>query len=197
MPTTLSGFKDHALYALERHLLKDQIIIPQSVELGKFRGEPVYARSAVLDLKTAENWIRRGRSIRSGEQPLKWVKQRAVTISRKRELEVLRESSGAGAGDTEGQGLMQGLYAERQTELYEPLPIVDGIIPKNDFGNIDLYVPSMLPQGAAHIARTHIGPCFRTINGSHFWRIDKGTAKIARLLGFNYAEAVVSIDVSR
>ena len=119
--------------------------------------------------------MRRGRSIRPREQPLKWVKQRAVTISRKRELEVLRESSGVSAGDAgEDQSLMQGLYAEQQTELYEPPPVIgvsthiplciksvsnvtvslQGVIPKNDFGNIDLYVPTMLPHGAAHIPRS-------------------------------------------
>lgn len=30
-------------------------------------------------------------------------------------------------------------------------PFFQGIVPKNDFGNIDLYTPSMLPAGAAHI----------------------------------------------
>ena len=68
-----------------------------------------------------------------------------------------------------------------------------GVIPKNQFGNIDLYVPAMLPHGGVHI------PCE--------WRIvtmlalemnqtllpaDKGVAKIAKKLGFDYAEAVVS-----
>ena len=121
MPTSMAGFKDHPLYVLARHLKRDEVVDPP-VELGKFRGEPVYARPSVLTLKSAENWIRRGRSIRAGEQPLKWVKQRAVTISRKRELEILKESSTAGAGDVDA---MQGLYAEKQTEIYQPLPIVD------------------------------------------------------------------------
>ena len=31
-------------------------------------------------------------------------------------------------------------------------------MPKNDFGNIDLYVPSMLPAGAAYIPRTYTLP---------------------------------------
>ncbi|KAI0322385.1 Rad4-domain-containing protein [Amylostereum chailletii] len=174
MPTTMSGFKDHALYVLERHIRKDQVIAPDTPELGKFRGEPVYSRSSVLDLKTAENWMRRGRMIKAGEQPLKFTKQRASTVGRKRELEMLRE---AGAGG-QGQDVMQAAYAERQTELYRPAPIVDGIIPRNNFGNIDLYVASMLPAGAAHIPY-------------------KGTAKIARQLGFNHAEAVTSFEFKK
>ncbi|KAI0269961.1 hypothetical protein BC834DRAFT_579661 [Gloeopeniophorella convolvens] len=169
MPTTLAGFKDHPLYALERHLHRDQVIAPDASELGKFRGEPVYPRRQVLELKAAENWIRRGRVVRAGEQPMKHVKQRAATISRRRELEV----RAGGGGDDDAT--MQGLYAEHQTEPYVPPPVVDGKVPKNDFGNIDLYTPSMLPAGAAHIPH-------------------KGVAKVARQLGFNFAEAVTSFE---
>lgn len=31
------------------------------------------------------------------------------------------------------------------------LSVTQGRVPKNDFGNIDLYVPTMLPAGAVHI----------------------------------------------
>ncbi|KAI0064088.1 Rad4-domain-containing protein [Artomyces pyxidatus] len=176
MPTTLSGFKDHPLYVLERHLHRDQIIPPNTLEIGKFRGDSVYPRGSVLDLKAAENWMRRGRTVRAGEQPMKWVKQRASTIGRKRELEVLREAGANGSAD--GADVMQGLYAEQQTEAYTAPPVVDGKIPKNDFGNIDLYVPSMLPAGAVHIPH-------------------KGVAKVARQLGFDFAEAVTSFEFKK
>ncbi|KAH9053373.1 hypothetical protein EDB87DRAFT_1651420 [Lactarius vividus] len=171
MPTTLGGFKDHPFYVLERHLLRDQIISQDAPELGTFRGESVYSRSQVLHLKAAENWMRSGRVVCAGEQPLKYVKQRAVTLSRRRELEFRAGAEGAnGSSD-----VMQGLYAERQTERYVPPPVIDGRIPKNNFGNIDLYTPSMLPAGAAYIPH-------------------KGAAKIARQLGFDYAEAVTSFE---
>ncbi len=68
-----------------------------------------------------------------------------------------------------------------------------GVIPKNQFGNIDLYVPSMLPDGGVHI------PCeWRICHNTSSWyeltflAADKGVAKIAKKLGFDYAEAVVS-----
>lgn len=137
MPTTMSGFKDHPLcvthssiyslfkpkssYVLERHLLRDQVISQDAHELGKFRGEPVYSRSQVLQLKAAENWMRHGRVVREGEQPLKYVKQRAATISRRRELEIRAETEGANSGGS----VMQGLYAEEQTEAYIPPPVID------------------------------------------------------------------------
>ena len=164
MPTTMVGFKDHPLYVLERHLKRDEVVDPP-VELGKFRGEPVYPRGNVLQLKTAENWMRQGRTVISGAQPLKWVKQRAVTVNKKRAIELAladqreraaasastsKKPAGEGDGDVEGdgaeelvlswdagggqppgdgfaseEGVMQGLYAEHQTELYKPPPVVD------------------------------------------------------------------------
>ena len=108
-------------YVLERHLLRDQVITQDAPELGTFRGEPVYSRSHVLHLKAAENWMRSGRVVRAGEQPLKYVKQRAATLNRRRELEIRANTEGAnGNGE-----VMQGLYAELQTEIYVPLPVID------------------------------------------------------------------------
>ncbi|TCD70140.1 hypothetical protein EIP91_004610 [Steccherinum ochraceum] len=181
MPTSMTGFKDHPLYVLARHLKRDEVIYPLT-ELGKFRGEPVYARSSVIALKTAENWMRQGRKVVEGCQPMKWVKQRAVTVNRKRAIEVAMGDRAGGSGEGSGVGsdkdVMQGLYALNQTELYKADPIVDGVVPKNDFGNIDLYVPSMLPEGGAFIPH-------------------KGAAKIARQLGFDYAEAVTSFEFKK
>ena len=108
-------------YVLERHLLRDQVISQDAPELGTFRGEAVYSRSHVLQLKAAENWMRSGRVVCAGEQPLKYVKQRAATLSRRRELEIRAGAEGAN-GSSE---VMQGLYAERQTEIYVPPPVID------------------------------------------------------------------------
>ncbi|KAF7298687.1 hypothetical protein MIND_00815900 [Mycena indigotica] len=178
MPSTITGFKDHPIYVLTRHLTQTQTIHPpppSTKELGKFRGEPVYPRSAVVSLKSAESWLRTsGRRIREGEQPLKLVKARTATLGRQREIAVLKDGLRT-AGEEEQGEVMTGLYAFSQTELYVPDPVVDGVIPKNNFGNIDLYVPSMLPAGAVHIPY-------------------KGTAKIAKQLGFDYAEAVTGFE---
>jgi len=108
-------------YVLERHLLRDQVISQDAHELGKFRGESVYSRSQVLQLKAAENWMRHGRVVRAGEQPLKYVKQRAATLNRRRELEIRADAEGADGSN----GAMQGLYAEGQTEVYIPPAVVD------------------------------------------------------------------------
>lgn len=86
-------------------------------EIGKFRGESVYRRANVVPCKTAENWQRIGRRVKERQEPLKWVKQRAVTLNKRRQQEMALQ---------EGQGeIMQGLYAEWQTEIYRPPPIKD------------------------------------------------------------------------
>ncbi|KIO32977.1 hypothetical protein M407DRAFT_18133 [Tulasnella calospora MUT 4182] len=176
MPNSMSGFKNHPLYVLERHLRREQVVHP-AITIGTFRGEPVYPRGNVVELKTAENWMRsQGREVKNGEQPMKMVKIRASTVRRKREVEVaMMEKADRGGGSGDENGVMQGLYAEWQTKFYEPPPVIDGKVPKNDFGNIDLYTPSMLPQGAIHLPY-------------------KGIAKIARKLGIDHAEAVTGFE---
>lgn len=123
-------------YVLERHLKRDEVVHPL-VELGKFRGDPVYSRSSVLQLKAAENWMRQGRKVKEGAQPMKWVKQRAMTVNkqraiemalserRDRDLQVAGKSGGSAEGFASEDGVMQGLYAEHQTELYRPNPVID------------------------------------------------------------------------
>lgn len=63
------------------------------------------------------------------------------------------------------------LYAFHQTAEYKPPPVVNGKIPKNVYGNLDLYVPSMIPAGAIHFKHPE-------------------TQRAARLLGVDYADAV-------
>jgi xeroderma pigmentosum group C-complementing protein len=100
-------------------------VIHPLVEIGKFRGEAVYPRGNVLSLKTSESWMRQGYKIKEGAQPMKMIKQRAVTINKKRAVEVaLADQNGDGSGEGNEGGLMQGLYARGQTELYIPPPVV-------------------------------------------------------------------------
>ncbi|KAJ1310087.1 hypothetical protein OPQ81_006835 [Rhizoctonia solani] len=165
LPGSIGAFKDHPIYALERHLRRDEAIYPRT-EIAHFRGEPVFPRRNVLSLKPAEGWMRQGRILRQGMQPIKMAKARASTVRKKRELELRREDEGE---------VMVGMYAEWQTELYKPPPVINGKIPTNDFGNIDLYVPTMLPEGAVHIPH-------------------KGCVKVARKLGISFAEAVTGFE---
>lgn len=99
---------------------QDEVILPKR-EIGRFKGEAVYRRSNVLQCKTAETWMRSGRQIKPRQEPLKWVKQRAVTIQKRR--------AQAQAAQEGQEPALQGLYAEYQTQLYRPPPIKDVSLP--------------------------------------------------------------------
>lgn len=170
MPRNIQDFKDHPIYALERHLHRNQVIFPKRVigQVGLSKAtsksdnlEAVYRRSDVHVVHSADRWYRLGRDVKVGEQPLKHVAAN-------------RPKSGFGS-DEEVEAGETALYAEYQTEIYTPPPVVQGRIPKNAFGNLDLYVPSMVPPGAVHVRR-------------------QDAARAARILGVDYADAVVGFD---
>ncbi|KAL1975943.1 hypothetical protein VTN31DRAFT_4335 [Thermomyces dupontii] len=172
---TLQSLRASTEFVLERFLRRDEALLPGAKPVRTFvsgRGanakeENVYRRSDVVKCMSAESWHKEGRRPKPGEQPLKRVPIRAVTLMRQREVdEVERET---------GERPLQGLYARYQTEWIIPPPIVNGVIPKNEYGNIDCFVPSMVPKGAVHIPYS-------------------GTARICKKLGIDYAEAVVGFE---
>ncbi|BGP43763.1 hypothetical protein JCM10449v2_007820 [Rhodotorula kratochvilovae] len=167
-PTSVGGFKNHPNYVLEQHLHRDEALRPNARDYGLFKGEHrVFRRADVLAVKSTENWYRQGRAVRTGEIPRKFVKQRAVTIHRRREEELIKMDG----GEVDDQPL----FSEDQTDVYVPPPVTDGKVPKNSFGNIDLFVPSMLPAGAVHLP-------------------SKVAVKCAKTLGIDFAEAIIGFE---
>jgi xeroderma pigmentosum group C-complementing protein len=173
---TLQYYKSSSEFVLERHLRREEALLPTAkhVKLFTIKGkghssveENVYLREDVVNCKTIETWHKEGRAPKDGEEPLKRVPYRAATTNRRRELAEAEQAS--------GEKVLQALYSWDQTDWIIPPPIQNGIIPKNGFGNIDLYVDSMLPKGAAHIP----------------WR---GTVKVCKRLGIDYAEAVTGFE---
>lgn len=47
------------------------------------------------------------------------------------------------------------LFGEWQTTDYEPPEAKDGIVPRNEYGNVDLFKKCMLPKGTVHINRKY------------------------------------------
>lgn len=172
---TLQGYKNSAEFVLERHLRREEALVADAKPVKTFwtgKGdtavaEPVYRRVDVVVCRTTESWHKEGREVKEGEQPLKHVPMRAVTTIRKREIEEAERES--------GEKMKQGLYARDQTDWIIPPPIEDGIIPKNAFGNMDVYVPTMVPKGAVHVAL-------------------RGTARICRRIGIEHAEACTGFE---
>ncbi|XP_072026463.1 DNA repair protein complementing XP-C cells homolog [Amphiura filiformis] len=134
LPTTISEYKGHPLYALKRHLLKFEGLYPETAAiLGYCRGEAVYARECVHELHTRQTWLKEAKSVRIGEKPYKMVKARP-----KRNQPMETEPS-------------LEVFGEWQTEDYEPPIAVDGIVPRNEHGNVELFKECMLPKGTVHM----------------------------------------------
>ena len=175
---TLQGYKNSAEFVLQRHLRREEALGLNAKSVRSFttgkgdkaQEEPVYLRKDVEICRTAESWHKEGRAIKEGEHPMKKVPVRAVTTNRKREVEEAERDG--------GEKLMQGMYARNQTDWIIPPPIENGVIPKNAFGNMDCYVPSMVPKGAVHIPL-------------------RSTVKVCKRLGIDYAEAVTGFEFGK
>lgn len=175
MPRSVQDFKGHPVYVLERHLRMNEVIQPRH-EVGKVAAgvsktaklESVFRRRDVHVCRTADAWYRRGRDVKEGEQPLKRVVP-------KRKADAAPQLVTEFEDDDEDAEDGKALYAEYQTNLYEPPPVADGQIPKNAYGNLDIYVPSMIPAGAAHIRHPL-------------------AAQAAKVLGINFVEAVTGFE---
>ncbi|KAJ9248149.1 hypothetical protein DTO207G8_7590 [Paecilomyces variotii] len=172
---TLQSLRASTEFVLERFLRREEAIRPGAKHVRTFtsgkgnkaKEEKVFRRQDVVKCQSSESWHKEGRQIKMGERPLKLVPIRAVTLMRKREVDEFERET--------GEKPKQGLYAQYQTEYIIPPPIQNGVIPKNAYGNIDCFVPSMVPQGASHIP----------------WR---GTVRICKKLGIDYAEAVTGFE---
>ncbi|CAM1511700.1 Fc.00g092130.m01.CDS01 [Cosmosporella sp. VM-42] len=173
---TLQYYKQSKEYALARHLKREEALRPGAEPVkvfknkakgGKVEEEDVFLRSDVMNVKSAETWHKQGRAPLAGEQPLKRVPYRAATTNRRREIMEAEAAT--------GQKVLQGLFSFDQTDWIIPPPIKDGIIPKNEYGNIDLFAQHMCPEGAVHVP-------FR------------GAIRVCKRLQIDYAEAVVDFE---
>lgn len=171
MPRNVQDFKDHPVYALERHLRRAEVLIPDAMPSGTISAgtkgalEKIYRRRDVRTVRSADKWYRMGREVKPNEIPAKWLPKKA------------RPRNGRFAEDEEDDKDDAGTptYTHDQTEEYEPPPVRNGRIPKNKFGNIDVYVPSMVPRGGVHIAGEH-------------------ARRAAHLIGVDYAPALTGFD---
>ncbi|KAF0036799.1 hypothetical protein F2P81_012111 [Scophthalmus maximus] len=140
LPISIAEYKNHPLYALRRHLLKYEAIYPPTASvLGYCRGEPVYSRDCVHTLHSRDTWLKEARTVRLGEEPYKMVKG---SSNRSRKARIMAELK-------DGNDLP--LFGEWQTEEYQPPIAVDGKVPRNDYGNVYLFKPCMLPVGCIHL----------------------------------------------
>lgn len=137
LPTTISEYKDHPLYALKRHLLKfEGIYPPDALTLGFVRNEPVYARECVHTLHSREIWVKQARVVKPGETPYKIVKARPKWDRLTNKML---------------DPLPLEIFGYWQTQPYEPPTAENGIVPRNAYGNVELFKPEMLPKKTVHL----------------------------------------------
>ncbi|KAH6659408.1 Rad4 transglutaminase-like domain-containing protein [Truncatella angustata] len=173
---TLQYYKSSKEYVLQRHLKREEALLPSAepvkvfrnkVKGGKIEEEDVYSRKDVVAVKSAETWHKQGRAPVPGAEPRKHAPYRAATTNRRREI--------AEAEARTGEKVLQPLYSEDQTDWIIPPPIENGVIPKNAYGNIDMFAEHMCPEGAVHIPY-------------------RGGVRVCKRMGIDYAEAVVGFE---
>lgn len=191
-PNSMADFKNHPLYALESQLKQTEIIYPKdsSSLCGYFRQKnkgslsksevsiPIYKRSSVHILKSQKGWFHVGRVLKPGVQPLKTRKHKKMGGM---DFDEASDSNDYGDDDNE----MVHLYADFQTKLYMPPPIVDGNIQKNTFGNVEIFTPTMVPENGYLIDTRH---------SAYSLKLAQTAAKI---IGIDFATAIVSFDFGR
>ena len=173
IPKNVQDFKNHPIYVLGRHLRYNEVIHPMDpvgkVNVGTAMNpkmESIYRRRNVHLVRSADKWYRMGRDVQDGEQPLRHAKpKKGRRLSLEPDMDL----------DDQGEEVGAGLYAEFQTKLYIPPSVIRGRVPRNAYGNLDLYVPSMCPPGGIHIRH-------------------KLASKAARIVGVDFAEAVTGFS---
>ncbi|KAI1078068.1 Rad4-domain-containing protein [Whalleya microplaca] len=173
MPRNITDFKDHPIYALKRHLRRNEVLIPSASASGTIGAgskgplEKIYRRKDVRVAYSQEKWYRLGREVLPNEIPVKFLPKRT-----KQNTDLFGDDAeDVDDGDTVGTPV----FTVDQTELFKHPPVVDGRVPKNKFGNLDIYVPSMVPEGGAYVA-------------------DELGAQAAFTLGIDYAPALTGFQ---
>ncbi|CAN8256082.1 unnamed protein product [Cochlearia groenlandica] len=167
LPTNQQAYKTHELYAIEKWLHKNQILHPKGPILGFCSGHPVYPRTCVQTLRTKERWLRDGLQLTANEAPVKILKRNSK----------LKKAKYFGDGDKDsgdGSQCME-LYGKWQMEPLCLPHAVNGIVPKNERGQVDVWSEKCLPPGTVHIRLPRI-------------------FTVAKRFGIDYAPAMVGFE---
>ncbi|KAI2468355.1 Rad4-domain-containing protein [Annulohypoxylon bovei var. microspora] len=173
MPRNIADFKDHPVYVLQRHLRRNEVLVPNASASGTIGAgstgplEKIYRRKDVRTAHSRDKWYRMGREVLINQIPAKFLPKRAKPKSD------LFDDDAGDEDPSEPNGIP--VYTFDQTKQFKHPPVVNGRVPKNRFKNIDLYVPSMVPEGGAYVA-------------------DELGARAAFILGVDYAPALTGFQ---
>eukprot|EP00096_Caligus_rogercresseyi_P004398 TRINITY_DN18639_c0_g1_i1.p1 TRINITY_DN18639_c0_g1~~TRINITY_DN18639_c0_g1_i1.p1 ORF type:complete len:589 (+),score=158.89 TRINITY_DN18639_c0_g1_i1:36-1802(+) len=146
IPSSLSSLRGHPLYVTPRTLGKFEVIHPSSVKpVGMFQQKEPVYKRI---------HVHKLRSL------ISWQKD-GMDV-RKGERPRLSEKD-------------KTFWGSWQVERFVPPSAKDGKVPKNDFGNVEVYKPWMVPQGTVHIPIS-------------------GISRVAKKLGIDFGPAVIGWD---
>ncbi|XP_016844179.1 DNA repair protein complementing XP-C cells homolog isoform X2 [Nasonia vitripennis] len=151
LPKTMGECKGHPLYVLTRHLLKFEALYPpDAVPLGHLKtGEAIYSRHCVHTLMSRETWVKKARVVKPAQEAYKIVKS----------MPKYDKLSGMKIKDQPLE-----LFGKWQTNPYEPPVAKDGKVPRNEYGNVDLFKMCMLPKGCVYINLPALNRVARKLN---------------------------------
>ena len=132
IPTNYNEFRNSPYYILPSHIKKYQGLKPDAIPIPDmfFKEEPVYLRTDIVDLHTKSKWRTLGRKVKHGQQGIKKVL--ALT--------------------SDGEQMVD-LYGLWQTEEFNNVLNEDGTLPKNEYGNYELFNggSEKIPEGTVHV----------------------------------------------
>ncbi|KAK9106025.1 hypothetical protein Scep_022869 [Stephania cephalantha] len=144
------AYKNHPLYVIERWLNMYQILHPRGPLLGFCSGHPVFPRTCVQILHTKQRWLRDGMQVKAGESPAKVVKRARKPVN--------MQDSESGACEEDNDDGSIALYGKWQTEPLNLPCAVNGIVPKNERGQVDVWSEKCLPPGTVHLRLPRVVP---------------------------------------
>ncbi|KEG15021.1 putative DNA-repair protein [Trypanosoma grayi] len=138
IPKTLTALQKHPLFVLESELARHEGVYPKdkTTIVGSVKGHTVYKRSAIVNLRSQDGWLRAGRCVRSEEEaPYKVVPPPA-------------------SRPFVSPSLFFGVW---QTKPFEPLPLrSDGTLPYHGKTRWYVLLDRKAPPGLVHIHRPNI-----------------------------------------
>eukprot|EP00891_Asterochloris_glomerata_P007608 jgi/Astpho2/7608/Aster-x0327 len=154
-PSSVDDFRNHPLYILERHLGRYDAVRPGAANQGLHRGEKYFLRDDLVHLHTKERWLQEGRVICEDQvkTPFKQVKKRgAEAPAQDQEADPDAVDVNEEPADQPAKAVNTSLYGEWQTEVWVAPEAKDGVVPKNERGNVMCppLVPS-LPKGTRDV----------------------------------------------
>ncbi|XP_054804096.1 DNA repair protein RAD4 isoform X2 [Prosopis cineraria] len=167
LPTNQQAYRSHPLYAIEKWLTKYQVLHPKGPILGFCSGLPVYPRTCVQTLKTKGRWLREGLQVKSNEHPAKLLKSSV-------KHQKVQDSEADDYGGSDSKENIE-FYGKWQLEPLNLPHAVNGIVPKNERGQVEVWSEKCLPPGTVHL------------------RFPKAFA-VAKRLEIDYASAMVGFE---